>query len=160
MATEPLPAEILEQVGLLTRPTFTDHAAMISYGQRTADGGLVFGGRGAPDHRGSRIRPEFDSDEAVFARLRRDLRAGRVATSATEWQPANPAGRTLADLVLGRTTELTRLPWVGHRSPPWEREPARYLGINAGLRLARAADRGDVRGRFPLGGLLDRLTGH
>ena len=28
----------------------------------------------------------------------------------------NLAGRTLADLVLGRDTELTRLPWVGHRS--------------------------------------------
>ena len=28
----------------------------------------------------------------------------------------NLAGRTLRDLVLGRDTELTRLPWVGHRS--------------------------------------------
>ena len=29
----------------------------------------------------------------------------------------NLAGRTLRDLVLGRDTELTALPWVGHRSP-------------------------------------------
>ncbi len=50
------------------------------------------------------------------------------------------AGRTLADLVLGRDTDLTRLPWVGHRSRPWEPEPLRWLGINAGLRAMTAAD--------------------
>jgi glycine/D-amino acid oxidase-like deaminating enzyme len=53
---------------------------------------------------------------------------------------SNLAGRTLADLVLGRDTELTRLPWVGHRSRPWEPEPLRWLGINAGLRGMTAAD--------------------
>ena len=40
---------------------------------------------------------------------------------------ANLAGRTLADLVLGRDSDLVRLPWVGHRSPPWEPEPWRWL---------------------------------
>jgi glycine/D-amino acid oxidase-like deaminating enzyme len=53
---------------------------------------------------------------------------------------SNLAGRTLADLILGRDTELTRLPWVGHRSRPWEPEPLRWLGINAGLRATTAAD--------------------
>jgi glycine/D-amino acid oxidase-like deaminating enzyme len=53
---------------------------------------------------------------------------------------SNLAGRTLADLILGRDTELTRLPWVGHRSRPWEPEPLRWLGINAGLRGMTAAD--------------------
>jgi glycine/D-amino acid oxidase-like deaminating enzyme len=52
----------------------------------------------------------------------------------------NLAGRTLADLVLGRETDLVRLPWVGHRSRPWEPEPLRWLGINVGLRAASAAD--------------------
>ncbi len=52
----------------------------------------------------------------------------------------NLAGRTLADLVLGRDTELTRLPWVGHRSPRWEAEPLRWLGVNAGLRAMTLAD--------------------
>ncbi len=46
----------------------------------------------------------------------------------------NLAGRTLRDLVLERDTELTRLPWVGHRSRRWEPEPLRWLGVNAGLR--------------------------
>ncbi|HEY5231881.1 MAG TPA: FAD-binding oxidoreductase, partial [Galbitalea sp.] len=42
----------------------------------------------------------------------------------------NLAGRTLADLVLDRETDLTRLPWVGHRSPDWEIEPLRFVGAN------------------------------
>jgi glycine/D-amino acid oxidase-like deaminating enzyme len=54
---------------------------------------------------------------------------------------SNLAGRTLADLILGRDTELTRLPWVGHRSPRWEPEPLRWLGVNAGLRAMTIADR-------------------
>ena len=52
----------------------------------------------------------------------------------------NLAGRTLRDLVLERDTELTRLPWVGHRSPLWEPEPLRWLGVNAGLRAMTWAD--------------------
>ena len=57
----------------------------------------------------------------------------------------NLAGRTLADLLLGHDTELTRLAWVGHRSRDWEPEPLRWLGINAGLRLSAAADRHEER---------------
>lgn len=52
----------------------------------------------------------------------------------------NLAGRTLADLVTGADTALTRLPWVGHRSPSWELEPLRFIGANAGLVAMTAAD--------------------
>ena len=74
----------------------------------------------------------------------------------------NLAGRTLADLVTGRDTPLTRLPWVGHRSRPWEPEPLRWLGVNAGLRLADAADREEARTGRParVGRVLARLTAH
>ena len=57
----------------------------------------------------------------------------------------NLAGRTLTDLVLGRQTPLTDLPWVGHRSRDWEPEPLRWLGVRGdvsglqGRRLARVA---------------------
>ncbi len=54
-------------------PGFSDHRNVIIYGQRTADGRLAFGGRGAPYHFGSRVRPEFDREPAVFAKLRRVL---------------------------------------------------------------------------------------
>ena len=57
----------------------------------------------------------------------------------------NLAGRTLADLVLGKDTEITRLPWVGHRSPAWETEPLRWLGANAGLHAMSLADRVETR---------------
>ena len=67
-------------------------------------------------------------------------RPGPAATSATASRTTNLAGRTLRDLVLGRDTELTRLPWVGHRSRRWEPEPLRWLGVNAGLRAMTFAD--------------------
>ncbi|MFD9128099.1 NAD(P)/FAD-dependent oxidoreductase [Kitasatospora sp. NPDC059571] len=58
----------------------------------------------------------------------------------------NLAGRTLRDLVLGRDTELVRLPWVGRRVRGWEPEPLRWLGIR-GLYVAyRAADRREDAG--------------
>jgi glycine/D-amino acid oxidase-like deaminating enzyme len=52
----------------------------------------------------------------------------------------NLAGRTLADLVTGTESELTRLPWTGHRSRRWEPEPLRWLGINAALRATAGRD--------------------
>lgn len=75
---------------------------------------------------------------------------------------ANLAGRTLADLVCGLPSELTTLPWVGHRSPRWETEPARWAGINAGLRIAELADREEaVTGRpAMLGRALAGLVPH
>ena len=58
---------------------------------------------------------------------------------------ANLAGRTLADLILKRDTDRTRLPWVGHRSRRWEPEPLRWLGINAGLRATAVMDAWESR---------------
>ena len=42
--------------------------------------------------------------------------------------PANLAGRTMRDLVLGLDTELTRLPLVAAPPRCWEPEPLRYVG--------------------------------
>lgn len=73
----------------------------------------------------------------------------------------NLAGRTLSDLILERSTELTSLPWVNHRSRKWEPEPLRWIGMNLGFRLAAAADRRENRTGRPsrLGHWLGRLTG-
>ena len=54
---------------------------------------------------------------------------------------ANLAGRTLADLVLGVSSDRTSLPWVGHRSRTWEPEPARWAGVHGLYALYRLADR-------------------
>ena len=177
VATEPLPDAVWERIGLADRETFTDYRNLIVYGQRTADGRLVFGGRGAPYHFGSGVRPAYDREERVFAMLRETLVAMFPVLSGSRFTHAwggalgiprdwvasvgldratglgwaggyvgdgvgttNLAGRTLRDLVLGRDTDLTRLPWVGHRSRRWEPEPLRWLGVNTGLRAMRLAD--------------------
>ncbi len=73
VATEPLDASTLSSVGLADRPTFSDHRHVICYGQRTADGRIVFGGRGAPYHFGSATAPEFDREPRVFESLQGNL---------------------------------------------------------------------------------------
>ena len=74
---------------------------------------------------------------------------------------SNLAGRTLRDLILGETSELTGLPWVNHRSPAWEPEPFRWLGVNAGLKVMAHADRVEERTGRPTkrGELMKRLIG-
>ena len=199
IATEPLPDAVWQQIGLATRPTFGDLRHMIIYGQRTADGRFAFGGRGAPYHLGSSIRPSYDRVPVVHAALRRTLAelfpvlASFRVTHAwggplgipRDWcasvglDPAtglgwaggyvgdgvattNLAGRTLADLILGQDTPITRLPWVGHRSPRWETEPLRWLGTNAGLQLMNFADRQEARTGRPsrAADLFGRVLGH
>jgi glycine/D-amino acid oxidase-like deaminating enzyme len=182
IATAPLPASAWEQIGLAARPTFGDLRHLIIYGQRTADGRLVFGGRGAPYHLGSAVRPWFDRVPAVFTALRRALAelfpvlgdvpvthtwggpigiprdwcasAGLDQATGLGWaggyvgdgvSTTNLAGRTLADLITGQDSDITRLPWVGHRSPDWEPEPLRWLAMNAGLQVMSWADRQEAR---------------
>jgi glycine/D-amino acid oxidase-like deaminating enzyme len=74
IATEPLPDVLWEQIGLRNRETFTDYRHLLIYGQRTADGRLVFGGRGAPYHFRSAVRPGFEREPRVFAGLWSTLR--------------------------------------------------------------------------------------
>jgi glycine/D-amino acid oxidase-like deaminating enzyme len=178
IATQPLPTSAWDQIGLAGRQTFGDLRHLIIYGQRTADGRLAFGGRGAPYHLGSSVRPGYDQVPAVFAALRQTLAElfpvlGEVPVThhwggpigiARDWcasvgldpdtgvgwaggyvgdglSTTNLAGRTLADLITGTDSALTRLPWVGHKSPDWEPEPLRWLGLNGGLQVMSLADR-------------------
>ena len=199
VATEQLPESFWAHAGLAHRETFSDHRHLIVYGQRTADGRLAFGGRGAPYHFGSAIKGGFDRVPRVHAALRDALvelfpELSGVAITHTwggplgvprDWfssvgldrdkgiawaggyvgdgvSTTNLAGRTLADLILHRDTELVRLPWVGHRSRRWEPEPLRWLGINAALWATRVGDRSEHRSGRPsrLAARVDRLLGH
>jgi glycine/D-amino acid oxidase-like deaminating enzyme len=74
---------------------------------------------------------------------------------------SNLAGRTLRDLLLGRDSELTRLPWVGRHPRRWEPEPLRWGLVHAVYALYRRADRGEARGGRPsrLARLLDAASG-
>jgi glycine/D-amino acid oxidase-like deaminating enzyme len=186
LATEPLAPAVWERIGWAGGETMATGSHLSLYAQRTRDGRIACGIRGAPYHFGSRIRPGFDLDDRVHGRLRAVLaevlpQAGEVRVThrwggpigiprdwtasvgldratGTAWAGgyvgdgvalANLAGRTLADLIAGKDSELTRLPWVGHRSRPWEPEPLRWLGVNAGLRLAASADGGESRTARP-----------
>jgi glycine/D-amino acid oxidase-like deaminating enzyme len=177
IGSDPLTAAQWEAVGLADRPTFHDARHLIVYGQRTADGRIAFGGRGAPYHFGSRIDPASDTDAVVRDHLvaavrelypaleevafpfhwggplgvprdwrftvRFDRRAGLAVAGGYVGDgvaTTNLAGRTLADLVTGTDSDLTRLPWVDHRSRRWEPEPLRWLGINAARVVAARAD--------------------
>lgn len=74
IATEPLDDSTWQSIGLHGRPTFNDDRHLVIYGQRTTDGRIAFGGRGAPYHFGSAVRPEFDTHERVRALLTESLR--------------------------------------------------------------------------------------
>ena len=200
IATEPLPTSVWDEIGLRERETFNDGRHLIIYGQRTADGRFAFGGRGAPYHFASAIKPEFDRDARVHETLRKTLvdifpqvrdakithRWGGALGLPRDWEcgvgldPAtglawaggyvgdgvttsNLAGRTLADLILRRETDLTSLPWVGHRSRRWEPEPIRWLSIRTSLKLPVGADRYEERNDRPerlRSWVLGKLTDH
>jgi glycine/D-amino acid oxidase-like deaminating enzyme len=198
VATAPLSEAAWDSLGLAGRPTFGDLRHLIIYGQRTADGRLAFGGRGAPYHLGSAVRPGFDRVPAVFADLRRTLAelfpaladvpithswggpigvprdwcasVGLDRRTGVGWAggyvgdgvaTTNLAGRTLADLITGADSPIVRLPWVGHRSPAWEPEPLRWLGLNAGLQAMSLGDRSEARTGRPsrAAGFMSRFLG-
>jgi glycine/D-amino acid oxidase-like deaminating enzyme len=198
VATEPLSDAFWDGAGLRDRATFTDYRHMIIYGQRTADNRIAFGGRGAPYHFGSEVRPSFDESPAVHNLLRQTLVDLFPALDSSQFTHAwggplgiprdwhssvgfdrhfgvawaggyvgdgvattNLAGRTLADLITGSDTDLTRLPWVNHRSRAWEPEPLRWLGVNAGLWTMKLADHTEERKGRPslLAGRMERLLG-
>ena len=63
IATEPLGSDVLDEIGLRGRPTFSDDRHMVIYGQLTADGRIAFGGRGVPYLFGSRIDRRTELNE-------------------------------------------------------------------------------------------------
>ncbi len=75
---------------------------------------------------------------ASFDPAQRIARAGGYVGDGLS--TTNLAGRTLADLITNTDSELVRLPWVGHVSPRWEPEPARFIGANVGLAAMAIAD--------------------
>jgi glycine/D-amino acid oxidase-like deaminating enzyme len=74
---------------------------------------------------------------------------------------SNLAGRTLRDLVLGRDSDLARLPWVGHAARDWEPEPLRFIGARGIYTLYRLADHQERVRHHPsrIAGLANRIAG-
>ncbi|MGB8857887.1 MAG: FAD-binding oxidoreductase [Ilumatobacteraceae bacterium] len=185
IATEPLGDDVWAQLGWREGLTISDAHHLFFYAQRTADGRIAIGGRGAPYRLGSPIDQAQERNAAVRARLQSSIRrhfpaaasaaithhwGGSLAVprdwcmsvtfdraSGLAWSggysghgvvAANIGGRTLADLILERSTDLTDLPWVGHRPRNWEPEPLRYLASKAIVSVLGSADRReDASGR-------------
>jgi glycine/D-amino acid oxidase-like deaminating enzyme len=197
--TEPLSEESWAEIGWEGRECVASNRYTVDYLSRTADGRILFGGRGAPYPYGSRIRDEFDRHDPTHNMLRNTARAwfpvleserfthtwgGPLATprdwmTTMSYDPAqgvatahgytgqgvataNLSGRTLADLILGRRTDITHLPTVNHESRPWEPEPLRWLGARFVQRgLMKVDDRAEKTGDPPTGKTLaERLGSH
>lgn len=198
IATERLRDDVWREIGWTGAETIHDGRHLLIYAQRTADGRIAIGGRGAPYHFGSHIGPGHERDQRVHRLLRQTLvklmpatedarithawggplgvprdwfsSVGLDRSTGLAWaggyggdgvSTTNLAGRTLRDLILGRETEITRLPWVGHRSRSWEPEPLRWIGINGALKLMESADSKEAKTRKPTkrGAALRRLIG-
>ena len=69
IATEPLPDDVFDEIGLARRPSFADDRRMVTYGQRTADNRIAFGATGKPYSYGSRIRPAAETDLGMHHRI-------------------------------------------------------------------------------------------
>lgn len=198
-ATEPLSPAEWEQIGWEAREGLSSAAFTVNYLTKTIDGRILFGGRGAPYHFGSRIEDAYDTHGPTHAMLQQQVRAWfpllanvrfthtwggplgwprdwipnigydpteNLATAfgytGTGVGPSNLAGRILADLITQRQSDLTRLPFVNHRSRNWEPEPLRWLGVRYVQRGFMRLDRkAEATGVAPTGrSLVERLTRH
>ncbi len=114
IATEPLSDRLWERLGLRERETFGDARRIVTYGQRTADGRIAFGGR-ASYRFGSGIADRFDPDDPRFASIERTLfelfPALRGVEITHRWGGALGVGRDWrAGVGFDRST---RLAWAG-----------------------------------------------
>ncbi len=197
--TEPLAESDWEQIGWRNRELIASSRMSVDYLNRTADGRILFGGRGAPYRMHSLIDDGLDRHEPTHDMLRRmtiewfpmlkDIHFshawGGPLGMPRDWMPttsydaaagvaraggytgqgvatANLFGRILTDLIWGEVTALTQLPTINHRSPRWEPEPLRWLGIRYAqegfARLDRDAER---TGKAPTGRtLVERIGRH
>jgi glycine/D-amino acid oxidase-like deaminating enzyme len=113
--TEPLPASTLEAIGWTHRMVTNSRALVVDYLSRTADGRILFGGRGAPYHYGSRIRRGYDHHDVTHDRLRRSI---------AEWFP------TLAGVSITHA-------WGGCLGIPRDYMPSASYDPRTGLATAR-----------------------
>jgi len=197
--TEPLSEEQWAEIGWEGRECVASNRHTVDYLSRSEDGRILFGGRGAPYHYGSRIKDDYDRHEPTHRMLRSTARGWFPSLEGTrfthawggplavprDWMPtmsydpsqgvatargytgqgiatANLSGRTLADLILGSETTITRLPTVNHEPRLWEPEPLRWLGARYVQRnLMRVDDRAERTGEPPTGKTLaERLGKH
>lgn len=177
IATEPLPQRTWDELGWKDGLGIGDIRHLYYYAQRTIDGRIALGGRGAPYRLTKPLSPENEQDARIYDRLCETLRGAFPAASQarithhwggslavprdwcmrTTFDPktglgfvgafgghgvtaANISGRTMRDLILGYSTELTSLPWVGHHTRNWEPEPIRFIASRLITQALKSSD--------------------
>ena len=177
IATEPLPQETWDELGWRDGMGISDLRHLYYYSQRTIDGRIALGGRGAPYRLTNPLSPENERDAEVFHRLCETLHEafpaaararithhwGGAVAVPRDWctrttfdrttglgfvgafgghgvTAANISGRTMRDLILGDSTDLTSLPWVGHHTRNWEPEPIRFIASRLIVKTLDASD--------------------
>ena len=116
VATEPLPDERGTTIGLHDMETFADDRQMVIYGQRTADGRLAFGGRGAPYRFGSGIDAATEASSRDPRSDRRHAPRTRPGRSATLGSPIAGAACSACRVTGARRSGSTVRPglaWAG-----------------------------------------------
>jgi len=73
VATAPLTTDQVARLNWHNRETYHDARNMIIYSQLTADNRIAFGGRGAPYHFASRIKPGFDTNQRIHDKIIRSM---------------------------------------------------------------------------------------
>jgi glycine/D-amino acid oxidase-like deaminating enzyme len=182
IATEPLPQEIWDELGWRDGLGLSDLRHLFYYAQRTMDGRIALGGRGAPYRLTKPISPDNEQNTHVYERLVQTLHeafpAVRQARITHHWggslavprdwcmrttydrttgmgfvgafgghgvTASNISGRTMRDLILGHSTDLTSLPWVGHHTRNWEPEPLRFIASRLIHKTLASADAHEER---------------
>ncbi len=73
VATTPLSTSQLSNLGWANRETYHDARNMIIYAQLTKDKRIAFGGRGAPYHFASRVKPQYDIHSVIHDKIIRSM---------------------------------------------------------------------------------------
>ena len=113
IATEPLPDHVWDEIGWRDRETLNDDRRFLIYAQRTADGRIALGGRGAPYRWGSRIDPAFEHPRGVHEALRGTAWSSS-SLPCTTW-PSPTAGEASS---ASRVTGSRRFASTGPRGSP------------------------------------------
>jgi glycine/D-amino acid oxidase-like deaminating enzyme len=74
IATEPLSKSQWDDLGWNNRETVSDGRNLVIYAQRTADGRIAFGGRGAPYKFASRVGAQFDYNTRIHSLIESSMR--------------------------------------------------------------------------------------
>jgi glycine/D-amino acid oxidase-like deaminating enzyme len=74
IATSPLTESQLQTLGWKNRETYHDARNMIIYCQLTADKRIAFGGRGAPYHFASRVKPSYNTHPLIHEKICNSMR--------------------------------------------------------------------------------------